>query len=258
MEPIGSRFSEDSGKEWSLKKLRLRMERVYQKEMFWPGVIGLFINPFYFARKGLAVRMAELGPQITGRTLDIGCGLRPYQHFCRSAEYIGLELDSEQHRKAKRADCYYDGRRIPFSDAEFDSVISSQVLEHVFNPDEFLSEIHRVLKPGGKILLTVPFLWDEHEAPFDYGRYTSYGLLFLFKKHGFEVLQSTKTMGDIRAVFQVFAMFLERTLRTRSPYINLSLRVLMMSPLNIAGELLWRITPRNEAFYLDNVVLGRR
>ena len=52
----------------------------------------------------------------------------------------------------------------------------NQVLEHVFNPDDFVREIARVLKPGGALLLTVPFVWNEHEQPYDYARYSSFGL----------------------------------------------------------------------------------
>ena len=67
----------------------------------------------------------------------------------------------------KHADRSYDGKTFPFSDGEFDAVLTSEVLEHVFNPDEFLSEINRVLRDDGVLLLTVPFVWDEHEQPFD-------------------------------------------------------------------------------------------
>ena len=218
----------------------------------------MLINPFYFARKGLAARMAEWGGQITGRTLDIGCGTKPYQHFCRSSEYIGLELDSEESRSASLADCFYDGRRIPFGDAEFDSVLSNQVLEHVFHPGEFLDEIRRVVKPGGMILLTVPFTWDEHEAPRDYARYTSYGLKFLLREHGFEVLEFVKTMCDVRAVFQLLNLYLNSKLKTGQPILNLFLRMLLISPLNIMGEILGNIAPRYDRLYLDNVVLARR
>ena len=66
-------------------------------------------------------------------------------------------------RQRGEADYFYDGQSFPFKGGSFDVVLTNQVLEHVFNPDVFLSEIHRVLTPDGVLLLTVPFLWDEHE-----------------------------------------------------------------------------------------------
>jgi SAM-dependent methyltransferase len=98
--------------------------------------------------------MAE---HISGKTLDVGCGQKPYEHIYRSSKYIGLEIDSPENRANKKADFYYDGKRFPFEDDEFDSIVCHQVLEHVFNPSRFLSELHRVIKIGGYFLISVPF-----------------------------------------------------------------------------------------------------
>jgi len=226
--------------------------------MFHPGVVGLFINPYYFARKGLAIHIRELASHMTGKTLDIGCGTKPYEKLCPSSHYIGLELDSEENRAAKSADCFYDGHRIPFEDAQFDSVLCNQVLEHVFQPDEFLLEIKRILKPGGKLLISVPFLWNEHEEPLDFARYSSYGLQYLLRKRGFEILESRKSVNDIRASFQFFNLFLNQKMKTSNGYLNVFLRILFLSPMNVLGELLAMFTPRCENIYLDNVVLARK
>ena len=137
------------------------------KEAFFPGVIGLFINPFYFARKGLALHIKELGGQINGRTLDVGCGTKPYESLFNADEYLGLEYDTPANRESKNADYFYDGKLFPFDSQNFDSIVANEVFEHVFNPDEFLGEISRVLKNDGIMLMTVPFLCDEHEQPYD-------------------------------------------------------------------------------------------
>ena len=226
--------------------------------MFHPGVVGLFINPYYFARKDLALHIRDLASHMTGKTLDVGCGTKPYETLCSSSHYIGLELDSEENRAAKSADCFYDGHRIPFEDAHFDSVLCNQVLEHVFHPDELLLEIRRILKPGGKLLITVPFLWNEHEEPLDFARYSSYGLRYLLEKQNFEILEFRKSVKDIRVVFQLFNLFLNQKMKTANGYLNLLLRILLLSPLNILGELLARITPFCENIYMDNVVLARK
>jgi SAM-dependent methyltransferase len=242
----------------SLKRVRLKLQALYAETLFLPGVLGLFINPYYFARKGLEIHVRDLASHMTGKTLDVGCGSKPYQKLCPSSDYIGLELDSEENRATKSADCFYDGHRIPFEDASFDSVLCNQVLEHVFDPDELLLEIKRILKPGGKLLITVPFLWNEHEEPLDFARYSSYGLKYLLQKQGFEILESRKSVNDIRVVFQLFNLFLNQKIKTANGYLNLLLRILLLSPVNILGALLARITPRCENLYLDNVLLARK
>ncbi len=226
--------------------------------MFHPGILGLFINPFYFARKELAKHVADLAHNITGKTLDIGCGTRPYEHLYKSNEYIGLEIDTPQNRIAKKADFYYGGDHFPFNDASFDSVVANEVFEHVFNPDQFLSEVARVLKPHGILLLTMPFMWDEHEQPYDFARYSSFGIKYLLQKHGFEVVEQRKSMADIRVIFQLLNAYLYKKTATQSIWLNLLITLVLMMPFNVLGELFAIITPRNPDLYLDNVVLAKK
>ena len=134
------------------------LKKCIQKEQFQPSLLGLFVNPFYFARKGLYSELRFLSESVRGKTLDIGCGQKPYKHLFDVTEYIGLEIDTLGNRSNKKADYFYDGKIFPFQEDTFDTVLSNQVLEHVFNPDEFLSEVHRVLKSQGILLLTVPFV----------------------------------------------------------------------------------------------------
>jgi len=219
-----------------------------------PGFLGLFVNPFYFARKGLIRHFAALCHHVDGRTLDVGCGSKPYREYCRSTEYVGLELES----RPGLSDYTYSGHEFPFDDGEFDSVLTSQVLEHVFNPDEFLSEINRVLKGGGILLISVPFVWDEHEQPLDYARYSSFGLRHLVQAHGFRVMEYRKSMDDVRAVFQMINSYIYKKTVTTNPMLNRLSTLLLMAPFNIMGELVGAILPRNEDLYLDNVVLARK
>jgi len=232
--------------------------RIVQKEHFNPGLLGIFINPFYFARKGLYLSIKALAPHIKGKTLDVGCGLKPYEGLFDSTAYIGLEIDSPENRKNKKAEFFYDGNHFPFQSNEFDSLVANQVLEHVFNPDDFLSEIIRVLKIGGNMLLTVPFVWDEHDQPFDYARYSSFGLKHLLEKHGFEVIESRKTVNDVRLLFQLFNEYVYKVTRFKNPYADLFATVVIRAPFHILGELIYRIFPKNNDLYLDNVVLARK
>ncbi len=225
-----------------------------REQDFHPGILGLFINPFYFARKGLDRHITQLAPLLRGKILDVGCGSKPYRRYFTVGEYVGLEITGRN----READVFYDGKVFPFNDGEFDSVFSSEVLEHVFNPGEFLSEINRVLKPGGLLLLTVPFLWDEHGQPFDFARYSSFGLRHLLEGHGFEIVKFHKSMDDVRVIFQMVNAYIYKRTITGSWKLNLFLTAILTAPFNLCGELFAKILPSNADLYLDNIVLARK
>ena len=196
--------------------------------------------------------------QLTGRLLDVGCGQKPYREFFSVAEYVGLEIDSAENRAKKLADFFYDGTVFPFQDGSFNCILCNQVLEHVFTPDLFLREIHRVLEHEGLLLLTVPFVWDEHEQPWDFARYSSFGLKNLLEKNGFEVLTQRKVNADVRVLFQLINAYLFKILWSKSQILNLLICVIFMAPCNILGAVLHRLLPANQDLYLDQAVLAKR
>lgn len=234
------------------------IKRAIDRLQFEPGWAGPFVNPFYLARSGLWHAISGLGGEVRGRTLDIGCGHRPYQGLFRSAEYIGLELDTPENRAGKQADVYYNGDAFPFLDASFDSAVCNQVLEHVFDANRFLGEINRVLKQNGMLLLSAPFAWDEHEQPLDFARYSSFGLGHLLAANGFTVVAAKKTVPGVGAVFQLFSAYLYKITASRNPYLNLFLAAILMAPFNVLGILLSKVLPAHDDLYLDNVVLARK
>ena len=113
-----------------------------------------------------------------GAVLDAGCGSMPYRAVIeRSAvRYDGLDI--EPRTAGVRYTCSVTDMA-PVSDASYDTVLCSEVLEHLRDPAAALSEINRVLKPGGKLILSVPFLGRLHEEPHDYFRFTKHGLTSL-------------------------------------------------------------------------------
>lgn len=227
------------------------------KHQFNPGILGIFLNPFYIARRDLHKHLSDLGKNITGKTLDVGCGTKPYEKLFKHSKYVGLEFDTGIDSEKKQADFYYDGKSFPFAENEFDSVVTNQVLEHVFTPDEFLDEINRVLKPKGKLLLTVPFVWDEHEQPYDYARYSSFGLKALLEKHGFEIIEHRKSVNDYRVLAQLFNAYIYKIARGNIFLKNLAM-IFIMSPITISGIILSKILPKNDDLYLDNIVLAEK
>ncbi|MEJ1973266.1 MAG: methyltransferase domain-containing protein [Lacunisphaera sp.] len=125
-----------------------RLREWWRDQQFEPGVAGLLVNPFYFARRGLRDGLGEFLPTLAGEVLDVGCGRKPYRHLTRATRYVGVDIDTPVTRALAAADFYYNGLTLPFPDASFDAVLCSQVLEHVFTPADFLREIHRVLRPA--------------------------------------------------------------------------------------------------------------
>jgi SAM-dependent methyltransferase len=234
------------------------LKRAYLRSQFFPGVMGIFANPFYFARKGLLGNIHACAGHMRGKILDVGCGQKPYRELFPGSEYIGLEIDTPENRAAKAADFFYDGKAFPFADAEFDSVLTNQVLEHVFNPGEFLGEIHRVLAPGGNLLVTVPFAWDEHEQPWDYARYSSFGLRHLLESNGFDVVESRKSVSDAGAVFQLWNVYLYKICPWRGNVGRAVYGLAVIAPFTLLGAVCSRLLPANPDLYLDNVVVAKK
>ena len=238
--------------------MTINLKEIYHRQEFYPGFIGIFVNPFYHARLGLQKAMDGFSSKLKGRMLDVGCGSKPYQVLFAVDDYIGLDIDNEATRNRKIADYFYDGTTFPFNDNEYDSVLCNQVLEHVFNPDEFLSEIKRVLKPGGRLLLTVPFVWDEHEQPHDYARYSSFGLKALLDKNEFNVIGYKKIGTDVSTIFQLINAYLYKIFVKWPLPIRAVITMTLMSSFNLLGIILGMLLPRNPDLFLDQIVLAEK
>lgn len=121
-----------------------------------------------------------------GTLVDLGCGDAPFRkYFLQYARcYIGVDWTKTLHNS--KADIVSDlNTKVALDDDLADTVVGLSVLEHLYNPQQFLNEAHRVLKKEGSLILQVPWQWQVHEAPFDYFRYTPYGLKYLLSNAGF-------------------------------------------------------------------------
>jgi SAM-dependent methyltransferase len=238
--------------------MRAALRQRWQREQFDPGWLGLALNPFFLARRGLWRAIREFAPRLSGRLLDVGCGTKPYRALFTVQAYVGLDIDSETTRRLAVADLLYDGSIFPVPDAAFDAVLCNQVLEHVFTPDAFIAEIARVLKPGGLLLLTVPFVWDEHEQPVDYARYSSFGLAHLLQRHGFALVEQRKLLDNAGLLFQLANAYVYKLVRPWPAVLRLAVNVLVMAPLTLLGLLFGALLPRNPDLFLDQLVLARK
>lgn len=230
----------------------------FRHQSFHPDPLSLFINPFFFFRNSFYKNIKHFIPLLSGRLLDFGCGRKPFEKQFSVNEYIGVDLEVSGHNhQNSKVDVYYDGKRLPFESESFDSLFCSEVLEHVFNPDEILPELNRVLKKGSRALITVPFSWNEHETPYDYARYSSFGIRHLLEKHGFKVLALKKSGNFARVNFQHWALYFFELFRKwgRTGYL---LSLLFIIPINLTGSVLLMVLPKNNSLYFTNIILSEK
>lgn len=138
------------------------------------------------------------GLELKGTVLDLGAGNSPYRELILNTadNYISIDWESSLHKKNPPdfiADLNID--RLPFEEQSMDHVVSIEVLEHLHNPQNALNEAHRILKNEGSFVLTVPFMWWVHEEPYDYFRYTKWGLIHLLKQAGFSQVEVKAKTG---------------------------------------------------------------
>jgi SAM-dependent methyltransferase len=110
-------------------------------------------------------------PKMQGNVLDVGCGDKPYRElFSQASSYVGIDVYEGGADFVVAPDAQW-----PFDEGTFDVVFATQVIEHVENLPHTLGEVARVCKPGGVIVLSFPFLYNEHGTPYDFQRFTSHG-----------------------------------------------------------------------------------
>jgi len=153
-----------------------------------------FLHPFFIARKSLFNTIKENAKYAHGNLLDVGCGKKPYYELFsrRVQEYLGLDLPAS---KRKTIDIFADGLHLPFKSGSFDTVLSTEMIEHIPEPKDLLDEINRVLKREGILILSAPQVWGLHSEPKDFFRFTKYGLKYLMEKTNFQILRIQPTCG---------------------------------------------------------------
>jgi SAM-dependent methyltransferase len=118
--------------------------------------------------------------------LDAGAGEAPYRKLFEHTRYESADFELVD--KAYTPATYVcDLQQIPVEDERFDFIVFNQVMEHLPEPRLVLAELHRILKPHGQIIYTGPLFYEEHEQPYDFYRYTQFGLRHLFTSGGFEI-----------------------------------------------------------------------
>jgi len=220
--------------------LRSKLARVGQ---FAPLTI---LSPYYIEQKSRFNETIKAADYARGRLLDIGCGSQPFKSYFvdRVELYLGLDISNEE-----GVDIVADALQLPFASHSFDTVLCTQSLEHVPDPDSVFREISRVLKNGGILILSAPMAWQLHCAPHDYYRFTHHALLYLAKENSLTV----EYIKSMRGFFATMGQLLN------NEFIRLAsfLPVVLLSPIfllvNIVSLLLDRISQR---LPIDKLTLG--
>ncbi len=144
---------------------------------------------YYLIQRSLIEAVQDLKTKISGNVLDLGCGVMPYRAFLkendRIDQYIGMDLQHSEYHNKVVPDMFWDGYSIPLADNSQDWIIVTEFLEHYYDTASILKEMRRVLKPGGSLFFSIPFIYSLHEVPHDHHRFTPFSLSKHFADAGY-------------------------------------------------------------------------
>lgn len=206
----------------------------------------------YWSHSRLKKAITANSHQAKGVLLDIGCGVKPYEKVFAPfvQKHWGLEYSPESGYWGNRADVCGDASMLPFVDDSVDTILCTEVLEHVSHPEKVISEFARILRPGGVIITTAPFFYPIHDS-FDFFRYTDKGLEEIMQRQGFIIdkVQSLSGTGITLALLFNIYWFDTGFLWTKWLYpIGIILRpllLLLVFLVNVTGWLAEKLLPSN-------------
>lgn len=143
-----------------------------------------------------------------GNLLDIGCGIKPYESIFTPyvKQYLGVDYPvamEGNYGLSTKADYYEDCCHTSLTSETFDTILCTQVLEHVVSPSTLLTEAHRLLKVDGYTIFTIPFVWEIHAEPYDFFRFTKFGIEKLFHSANFEIISIENCEGPLATIAQL-------------------------------------------------------
>jgi len=193
------------------------LQHYFSHDLKW-GWFRQFESKLTFAFLLDAAKFCE-----NGVILDAGAGHQRYKPFFSRSIYLSQEHHAGIKIKGMK-NIEYDliyplDKKIPLKDKCLDAVLSTSVIEHLQYPDKFCAEANRVLKPGGKLFINVPFVNFEHEIPYDYNRLTRYGLKRMLKDAGFANISVVPTSSSVQTLcgYFPFAIYMDILKSDKSP-----------------------------------------
>lgn len=179
------------------------------------------LNPSKFIHGFLEQHVSKYQHLAQGKLIDVGCGQKPFKHLFKNVDsYYGVDIADNS-----KADLICDVLDLEIEDDSADTVLCTQVLEHVSEPNTLVCEISRICKKGGIVFLTAPHMCRIHGEPYDFFRFTKFGLKHLFEKNEFEIIVIEEIGGFFLTMTFLISFYLKQKLGPLSyainPFINL-------------------------------------
>jgi SAM-dependent methyltransferase len=242
------------------------LRRFHAADILWCEryVLPTPFHAGFWVRRRLRQALLEARVNARGVLFDVGCGRKPYAPMLedRVSRYIGMEYAPGSGYRGNAADVCGDAAAIPLASASVDTVLCTEVLEHVSDPDAVVGEIARVLKPGGKVICTAPFCYPVHDE-YDFYRYSPGTVGTLMKRHGLEVVLERPLAGTgvtLAVLFNLY-WFEAGFIWTKWLYpIGLVLRPLLWlfaAFVNLSGWLFERLIPSTSLSF-NHLTIGYR
>lgn len=224
-------------------------------------------TPFYagfWVKKRIDDAIAASAKLGHGVMLDVGCGLKPYEKDFGPyvKEYIGLEYSPDSGYRGNRADLCGDAAALPLNSESVDTILCTEVFEHLPDPESAMKEFARVLRPGGVLITTAPFAFPIHDA-YDFFRYSPDGLAVMMRRYGLEVEKIEALSGTGLTLAILFNLYWYETgfIWTKWLYpVGLILRPLLLLLcflVNVLGVLLEAIVPSKHLSF-DHLTIARK
>lgn len=247
----------------SLKKI---ISDFHAKDIIWTDNT-LANTPFYvgyFCRTRLDKAIASQVFRARGMFLDVGCGIKPYEKIFGKYvdKYYGIEYSPESGYRGNRADVAADAGEMPFADESFDTILCTEVMEHVMNPEKVIAEIARILRPDGVAIVTVPFFYPIHDT-FDFFRYTDKGIAIIMERHGLEIEEVRPLSGTGITIAMLLNMYIFEVgfMWTKWLYpIGVVLRPLLwilIALINLGGWLAEKVIPSKQMAF-NHLTVARK
>jgi SAM-dependent methyltransferase len=173
-----------------------------------------FTNISYFFRAKitrqniLEVLKESASNYAKGSLIDMGCGMKPYENIFQPyvASYFGIDYPTfaeANYKEMTKADLFIDCTDTKLNNESFDTLLCTQVIEHIFETEKFIRECYRLLKKNGIGIFTIPFVYQSHAEPYDYFRFTKYSLEKLFSNAGFFIESIRPLEGSYATIKQL-------------------------------------------------------
>ena len=228
----------------------------------------IYISPFFLVRFYLKKDIGYITAKYSfrGTILDIGCGDKPFRNYFTDVDYKGIDFKNyslNKDLKGGKPDFYFTQKysknfELPFKKSSFNSIVSFQVLEHHMKPDKMLSEISRITKKGGYILISAPFLGGIHEEPHDYQRFTKYGLTNLFESNHFKIIEIKEQGSLFSTISMLFNEYLNNIAgRSKLHYIFITVVFIPFLLFSYLSIILDKVFKSNKIFF-NYLILARK